>query len=171
MDADAERAARLRKKACDDGDGSSCMVLGAAAIEAGDLSQGGALLEKACDSDGRACTRRGLVALQKQQDPQTAQTYFERGCTAEPKDPDGCGWMGWGVYSGLTDEADTQRGAALLTGACDAGSAAGCMFLAVTHARAEREDEAKVAIEKACGLQPAQCDALRAQYDKLSQSE
>lgn len=168
VEKDPERAESLREQACNGGDAASCVALASGAFETGDLQRGATLLEKACESDGSACTRRGLVALQKEQNPDTARTYFQRGCTAELADADGCGWMGWLVHEGLGGSAEPERGRALIDDACEAGSATGCMFGAVASERDGASEQAEAAMKQACELAPEQCPALRTQYEKLT---
>jgi TPR repeat protein len=166
--ADPERARNLREQACEGGDGAACITLAVAAIDAGDAEEGRALLEKGCESDGRACTRRGLLALQAEKDPDTARMWFEKGCTGDLRDPDSCGWAGWLLHEGIGTEAEPARAEALITGACEAESATGCMFEAVVRARRGDAEKASELLGEACELEPEQCDGLTAQFEKLT---
>lgn len=163
--ADPAAAAELRQRACDQGDGASCIAL-AAATRPKDPDAADALLERACELDGRACTRRGvlLVDVQKSDD---ARDWFRRGCGHELADPDACAWLGWFSWEGIGAEPSREEGAALLSAACENESALACMFQAVTAARAQEAERAEALLARACELE-AQCEVLRQQFESLS---
>ncbi len=164
VEVDLEREEALRTQACEGGDGEACITLSARARET-DPNRANELLERACESDGRGCTLRGLVDL-KVQDAESARGWFEKGCTAEFADPDSCAWYGWHVWSGFGGEASKERGVALLDASCEASSAVGCTFRGVVEARAGGEPGPWV--DRACAIDEVRCDSLRGQFESLA---
>ena len=164
--ADADAARALRERACEQGDGSSCIAL-AASMRDADADAANALLEKACPMEGRACTQRGVVLLDEQRTG-AAREWFGKACTGELPDLDGCGWLGWYMWTGTGGEMQKEEAVALLDAACSEGSALGCMFHASVVARSGDAARAETLLSRACELDAGQCDGMRKQFEKLA---
>lgn len=157
-------AREVREAACQQGDGGSCLAIAARLRAEGDDVGADRYLEVACRDDGRGCTVQGLRLVDS--DPAAARALFEKGCVAPLPDADACGWYGWFVYSGAGGVANPEEGAAALRSACDAEGAIACMFEAVILQR-QGAPEAAQRLERACELEPAQCEAMKRQVQTL----
>lgn len=166
VEADSAAAAELMQSACQQGDGASCVELGRRALAAADEDRARALFVKGCDTDGRACTHVGLMHVESQ-DAAGARAWFQRGCASDFADPDGCGWLGWHVFSGFGGEESVEEGRAMLESSCADESAVGCTFLAVVEAQTD-EARASELLDRACGFDAAQCQVLKRQFEALT---
>lgn len=165
-----EAAAAAFERGCSLGLPDSCGAL-ADLIDAGegagaDTERARSLREGACEAGhASSCTRLGLQALRAGEDDAGRQ-LLERACVTDAPDPDGCGWYGWTLWSDATADEQRARAVALLDDSCTADSAVGCMFRGVVAAKAG--DDGAPLLERACELDPEQCDALRAQARSLA---
>ena len=168
---DAVSAAAAFQRGCGQGQADSCAAL-ADLVEAGegvepDAERATVLRRQACEAGAAsACTRLGLRALQGD-DEAEARRLFEASCAGDVVDVEGCAWSGWARWSGLGGEANQELGAATLKSACDGGSATGCAFLGVVREREGDANRGRELLDRACSIDPEQCEALRLQYESF----
>lgn len=164
------RAAASFEKGCSAGLPDACgelaNLLGTGQGVPLDLERAAAMREQACEQGhGGSCTRLGLEAWRNQSDEAGARALFEKACGLKVPDADGCGWLGWTLWSGIGGDADEGRGVALLDASCESDSAIGCAMRAIVHAKNGEADLAAPLMQKACELDPSQCDTMRKSLD------
>ncbi len=130
------RTDSLRKKGCEQGSGIDCRELGEVAIHAGRVSEGVALLTRACPSirwsregreiDAIACAEAGhryRTGDGVDRDPARAEELLLTGCFAEGRlNPrgEGCTELAQMFLTGDGVARDPERARDLLAGACEA---------------------------------------------------
>lgn len=139
--ADHSTNASFYRKACDNGDPTSCVNLGVMYTRGQgvpkDAEKSATYFERACDRGApTGCTNLGVMYRQGvgvPQDHKKAVSLYRRGC--EGGDSGGCNNLGAVYGQGLGVPKDAEKAATYYGKACDGGVMLGCVNLGEMYAR------------------------------------
>ncbi|HEY4180822.1 MAG TPA: tetratricopeptide repeat protein [Kofleriaceae bacterium] len=152
---DRAKATSLAQQACDKDVTAGCRLVGAAKLDAKDVSGAIAILTKACEAgDGRGCVDLGVAKLGDKKAAGDAQYAFRRACYGGGE-YEGCAWLGTLYAEGKGGMSVSPKIAAkFFEKGCKEGSARACTGLGELYksGKGVTKDDAKAKqlFEQAC---------------------